>query len=323
MRAAIVLACVLAATAAHSQLTGDEALRYYAAVGYWGKVVAEYRARPFAYAGKTELLTVAEAYYWLGELDAAEKIARAPHMRGDEDAAIVLALVNAARGRSDQAAGELQGLLDRGADPAKVHNALGVVKMRKDSGAALSHLEKAAAANSDYEKAWFNMGLIYEDREEFEQAIRAYGNAVRINPLHAQAQNNLAYSYKELHYYAYAVEHYQKAIELMPDNAGFYYNIGNAYTHQERIEEAFAAYKRALELDPTFSKAHYNMGRTYLRKDMIVEAIGEFRRYLEFGDKAVFRSVASRAAVEDEIEQLEEYLKFNAPLKPSAAELSR
>ncbi len=187
----------------------------------------------------------------------------------------------------------------------------GMIMMGKDKKMALEYLDMAISRNSSYFFPWYYKGVIYESLEEYLLAIRHYRKAVEINPLFAQAHNNLGYCYKEMHFYSYAIDEYRKAIELIPDRAGYYYNLGNALTHLGRIDEAYLAYKRAVELDPQFAKAHYNLGRTYLRKDMVREAIEEFKLYLKYGDEAVFEEVAPEEAVEEEIEQLEIYLRQN------------
>ncbi len=196
-------------------------------------------------------------------------------------------------------------------DDAVSYTIAGMIMMDRDKEMALQYFDMAIARDSNYFFPWYYKGMIYESMEEFPLAIRYYRRAVEINPLFAQAHNNLGYCYKEMHFYTYAVVEYRKAIELMPDRAGYYYNLGNALTHLERIDEAYLAYKRALELDPTFAKAHYNLGRTYLRKDMVREAIEEFKLYLKYGNSSVFEEVAPEEAVEEEIEQLEIYLRQN------------
>ncbi len=275
-------------------------------------------------AGPEDLVKAAEANYRTGRLDRAALLAGQVLERDDRiEARIVLALIKARKGSPREALRDIESLKQPSGDIHKVYSAMGVIMRAEDDMRALEYLRKAVDLEPDDFWAWFTMGLIYEDQEVFDQATRAYKNAVRINPLYAQAQNNLGYSYKERRFYAYAVEHYRKAIELLPDNPGFYYNIGNAYSHQEKIDEAFNAYRKALELDPAFAKAHYNMARMYLRKDRVREAIEEFRLYLRFGNSEVFGYVAPRTAVETEIRELETYLERYGEVKPVEGSMAR
>jgi tetratricopeptide (TPR) repeat protein len=257
-------------------------------------------------------------------LNLAEQTAKKSLELSDNlDSKVLLLMVRARRGEPENAMNELQSLKRDKTDDHKIYTAMGIIKSAEDVPAALAYFEKAVANDPEDFNAWFNMGLLYEDDERFEEATKAYGNAVRINPLNAQAQNNMGYAFKERRFYSYAVDHYLKAIGLRPDNPGYYYNLGNAYTHQEKIDEAYSAYKKAIELDPFFAKAHYNMGRTFLRKDMVGEAIEEFRLYLKYGDKAVFSFVKTRGDIEDEIEQLEEYLKINTQGRPKPGNMAK
>ena len=65
------------------------------------------------------------------------------------------------------------------------------------------------------------------------------------------------------------------------------------------------------------------MARTYLRKDMVEDAIKEFRLYLKYGNKAVFRFIASPDYVEDEIEQLEAYLRNRPAARHEIRDIAR
>jgi len=317
---ALFFVCLLCSPAAGA---GGHDIAYYHSVGDWQKVIRESGAT----AGDPkadDLNRVAEAYYYSGNMRAAAQTAqRALSVTDSLDARITLLLARARQGEKEEAVRELMALRKGTADDHKVYTALGLVTWPSDPKAGLLHFREAVRLNPEDFRAWFQIGLYYEEEEQFEEATKAYGNAVRINPLSAQAQNNLGYSYKERHFYEYAVTHYLKAIELRPDNPGYYYNVGNAYTHQEKIDEAFHAYKKALELDPFFAKARYNMGRTYLRKDMVREAIEEFRLYLKYGNKAVFSFVAPASRVEDEIEQLEIYLRQNEPASLDRGTIAR
>ncbi len=330
VRAALVAAFLVAAASVFfppftiPPARGESAAERYYRVGDWPKAAAAYEEVVRQGAGPEDLVKAAEADYRAGRLERAALLANRVLEKDDSvEARIILALIKARRGSPREALRDVESLKRTPADDHKVYTAIGVIVRAEDAPRALEYFRKAVDLNPDDFWAWFNMGLVYEDREVFEQATRAYKNAVRINPLYAQAQNNLGYSYKERRFYAYAVEHYRKAIELLPDNPGFYYNIGNAYSHQEKIDEAFNAYRKALELDPAFAKAHYNMARMYLRKDMVSEAIEEFRLYLRYGSSEVFGYVAPRAAVETEIKELETYLEIYGEVKPAGGSMAR
>lgn len=288
---------------------GEKDARHYYLVGDWRRAAEAFEPLTGGDATEEDLLRAAEANYRSGKLDRAKSLAGRVLQKSESlDSRLLLVLIMA-KERGPEAA--LQALKELKGSPKEEHRVLTaqcVIARMTDTVAALSYCDRATELNADDFWAWFIKGLIYEEREDFEKATKAYKEAVRINPLHAQAQNNLGYSYKERHFYAYAIGHYLKAIELMPDNPGFHYNVGNAYAHKDRVDEAFASYRKALEIDPEFAKAHYNMARMYLRKDMVNEAISEFRQYLRYATKAIYSTVATESSVEEEIEELERYL---------------
>lgn len=295
---------------------------YYHKVGDWNKTLQFFTSSPDGKDLPEDLMRLAEANYFLNRLDAAEINAKKVlGISGSNEANILLILIRARRGAREEALKELFAQADRGVPGALT--AMGLIWNRINPKTALEFFQRAVEKNDEDFWAWFQIGLIHEEEENFEKSIRAFKHAVRINPYSAQAHNNLGYGYKERGFYLYAIGEYQKAIDLMPDRPGFHYNIGNALTHEERIEEAFQSYRRAVELDPTFAKAHYNLGRTFLRKDMVKEAIEEFKLYVKYGNAAVFNYVTPKDVVDDEIEVLEKYLRDNPDEKPARRELAR
>ncbi|MBA4373419.1 MAG: hypothetical protein C0402_11240 [Thermodesulfovibrio sp.] len=305
----------------------EDAQRFFL-IGDWDKTIAAYEQTAMDQLPVDAIGAYASACYRAGQFKKAEEALTVIQKHGENHEATVLSLLLAAReGRRSGAAEKLVAMLDKTTDKAgenaRVLTALGEILRQINTGQALIYAKNAVERDPDNFWAWFVLGTIYEEAEIFDDAAKAYRQAIRLNPLSALAHNNLGYSYKERHFYRYAIDEYKKAIELMPDQPGFYYNIGNAYTHEEAIEEAFLAYKKAVELDPSFAKAHYNVARTYLRKDMVQKAIDSFRLYLEYGTKVVFSTVASQRAVEDEIEQLEQYLQGHPSMKYPKGQVAR
>lgn len=305
----------------------EEARRFFL-IGDWRKAVTAYEAASGGDLPSSVLSAYAEACFRSGDYKKTEKVLATLQKQGENlPATVLLLLVMAREGGRTGAVEKLEALSNKPghsmAEEALVLTALGELLRPVSTEKALFYSKKAVEKDPDSYWAWFVLGTIYEEDELFGDAAKAYMRAIRVNPLSALAHNNLGYSYKERHFYRYAIDEYKKAIDLMPDQPGFYYNIGNAFTHEELIDEAFHAYKKAVELDPAFAKAHYNVARTYLRKDMVQPAIDSFRLYLEYGTKAVFAAVASQRAVEEEIEQLEQYLQGHPSMKYPKGQVAR
>ncbi|MDD4950858.1 tetratricopeptide repeat protein, partial [Sulfuricurvum sp.] len=85
--------------------------------------------------------------------------------------------------------------------------------------------QKAVEINPKYDRAFFNMGIVYGNKEEHDLAIEAYQKAIEINPKYAAAYFNMGIAYHNKGKYDRAIEAYQKAIEINPTDADAYLEI--------------------------------------------------------------------------------------------------
>jgi len=228
--------------------------------GKWLAAAEAYEA--MASPGREDLLALADAYFYAGRPDLAEKTYL--RLRDDPDARISLAMLKAVKKKRHTK--KLKALFKHWPDNPRLWRATGIAHMRNgDDPAAVDYFKGAVERDPGDYMSYFYLGSIYEAHFAFDDAIATYKKAVEINPLYAQAVNNLGYSLKERHYYSYAIEQYQRAVELDPENAGYHYNLGVAYTQKKMIPEASEHHRKAIELDPAFAKAHYNVGKAYIK----------------------------------------------------------
>ena len=112
--------------------------------------------------------------------------------------------------------------------------------------------------------AHYNLGAVYSESGKYEEAIKPYKRAIRINPDYSEAHYNLGFAYVKSGMYQEAIESFKQATGLDPDDAIVHYNLGLAYYESGKYEEAIKPYKRAIRIDPDFAIAHYNLGYTYV-----------------------------------------------------------
>ncbi len=288
----------------------SQAEQYYLE-GKWAKAVQEYRAVIDEDPTVKTLNRLGEAYYFSGDLRAAENaFERAMALKENPESAILIAMVHAVRDK--RKISDLKSLLGTYGESALLFKALGAAHLKhKDHSGAMGYLLLSIEKDPGDYMAHFYIGLIRERKHRYAAAIEAYKKSLEINPVFAQAANNAGYCYKERRYYTYAIEMYEKAIAMEPDNASFHYNLGNALTHKHQIKEALDEYKRAVELAPDFAKAHYNLGRSYIGLDMHGEGIESLQLYLKYWDKSLSGSDApSRDVVKDEIAVLRDIIEY-------------
>ena len=116
---------------------------------------------------------------------------------------------------------------------------------------------KALAVKPDYAEAHINLGAVFKDLGEFDEAVASYHKALSIRPDYAQAHNNLGNAFKGLGQLDEAVASYRKALTIKPDYAGAHNNLGTALQELGKLDEAVASYRKALALKPDYAEAQH------------------------------------------------------------------
>ena len=126
----------------------------------------------------------------------------------------------------------------------------------------------AAAAHENGEEMtaedWFALGYELE-ATEIDEAIRAYRQAVSLDPEHADAHVNLGRLLHERGDAAAAARHYTRAASLCPGDATAAYDLGVALQDLGRFEEAAQVYGAAIELAPDHADTYFNLSAVYER----------------------------------------------------------
>ena len=195
-------------------------------------------------------------------------------------------------------------------------NNLGAAYSSKDLDKALFHLKVALKIKPDFEKAMYNLGIIYEKNGQNDRAITYYLKVLKINPDNFGALNNLGFIFykegdydKAIYYYNAAlktdptktdvrmnlanvlfleakpdkaISHYKEILQDEPKIADVHYNLANVLSSQNRINEAVHHYNETIRIDPEYSKAYYNLGNIFLSQGKIEEAVTYFIRAIKF-----------------------------------------
>jgi len=138
----------------------------------------------------------------------------------------------------------------------------------------------AAHASGDEMSAeeWFALGYELE-ATELDEAIRAYREAVRLDPGHADAHVNLGRLLHERGGVAAAARHYRKAAALRPTDATAAYDLGVALQDLGRFEEAAEVYGAAIELAPGHADTYFNLSAVCERLGHEALAIRHLKTY--------------------------------------------
>jgi len=99
-------------------------------------------------------------------------------------------------------------------------------------------------------RAYFAQGEDYSKKKDWDQAIAAYQQAVRIDPKFAEAWNNLGYCYRKAKQYDKALDAYKQAISLKPDFSYPHEYMARTYLAMGDKDAAMREYEILKRLDP-------------------------------------------------------------------------
>lgn len=111
------------------------------------------------------------------------------------------------------------------------------------------------------------------------RAKRAYGEALALDPGHADAHLNLGRLLHEEGAVAEAEKHYRAALVADDANGRAFYNLGVVLEDQGRHAEAVDAYEEALALDPDLAVAHFNLSRLFEAAHRPADALRHLASY--------------------------------------------
>lgn len=114
-----------------------------------------------------------------------------------------------------------------------------------------------------------------------EEAVRAWREALRLEPDDAKANNNLGGMLLRLGRLPEAEAHLRKALAADPELAGARNNLGLLLMQRGRWEEARAEFERAIALAPASAEARVNLGAVLLVQGRPREAVRQLRAALE------------------------------------------
>jgi len=126
----------------------------------------------------------------------------------------------------------------------------------RDSETLFTH---ALAVTSNNDVALNNLGIIFLDKGQLDDAISKLQAAVDLRPENAPAHDNLAKALLKKGQVAEAMVHYRKFLELEPANVEARNTLGTALIQQGRVREAIDQWQEALAIQPENGNAASNL----------------------------------------------------------------
>ena len=146
----------------------------------------------------------------------------------------------------------------------------------RDYRSAAVLLASAIDAGKGYADAHHLLGLCYAMTEQREQALRAFDEAIRLNPRYVEAHLNRSIVLSDMGRAAEAAEALSRAQDLgRPDASGFpaivanqlanmHAELGRAYREAGAVTEAITQLRAGLALRPNFADVRLDLARALL-----------------------------------------------------------
>ena len=146
---------------------------------------------------------------------------------------------------------------------------------------AVRHYTKALKLNPDSVKAYINRAITYRHKGDFDAAIQDCDKAIKLKPDSAEAYSNRGNAYRDKGKLDIAIQDYSKAIELNPNHAEAYNNRGSTYRETGKVNEAIQDHSKAIGLNPDYVIAYDSRGVDYYYKGDFDAAIQDCTKAIE------------------------------------------
>lgn len=152
----------------------------------------------------------------------------------------------------------------------------------RDSETLFTH---TLAVTSNNDVALNNLGIIFLDKGQLDDAISKLQAAIDLRPENAPAHDNLAKALLKKGQVAEAMVHYRKFLELEPANVEARNTLGTALIQQGHVKEAIDQWHNALATQPENGNAASNLAWVFATCPH--DSMRDGPRAVELGERAL------------------------------------
>ena len=182
---------------------------------------------------------------------------------------------------------------------------LGVLyKENDDIENAIKSLKKAISLDQKHSMAYFELGVIYEKQKDYDKAIENYTESLRIKQ-DSEAFQSLGVCYLKKGMFKEAYRNLVRAMMLNPNKYTIYNNLGAALEKSGNYDNAINMLEISIKLNPDNVIGYYNLGIVFDKK-------GEFGRALPNYEKAVELNHPKKDEIKKRISQIKAIINNNS-----------
>ena len=142
---------------------------------------------------------------------------------------------------------------------------------------------EAATLNPADASAHYNLGLIYQQRGQYEDAKASFRRAIEIDPDETDAHYQLGRIAREEGRLGEAINHFDAVVRRNPEHSQseIWREIGHAYSQADQHLDARVAFEQFLEKRPSDAEGHFRYGLTLHQLGRTADAATEMRACIE------------------------------------------
>jgi tetratricopeptide (TPR) repeat protein len=137
---------------------------------------------------------------------------------------------------------------------------------------------------------WYNLGNDYFKKNEFDDAIKSFEEAIKINLKDANALNNIGCIYFQKKEYNKAIEYFEKSIKLNPEHENAWKNLSSALLLNGEYDKSIIILTNLVDKNPDNATALYNFSCIYALKGDIQKSMDYLSKSINIDPK--FKSMA-------------------------------
>jgi tetratricopeptide (TPR) repeat protein len=152
---------------------------------------------------------------------------------------------------------------------------LGEICLREGKlDSAQAAFSESIRKDSTFYPSYLSLGGLHRQAGRADSALAVYAEGLR-HVQSAELYNNYGIQLVEHGSLPDGIRAYQQAVRVDPGYAPAYHNMGNAYRSLGDFSEAEASYHQALRVDPALAEAHHALGMLYGSQGRYPEAVKE------------------------------------------------
>ncbi|MCX8517226.1 MAG: tetratricopeptide repeat protein, partial [Rhodoferax sp.] len=166
-------------------------------------------------------------------------------------------------------------------EDAETHfNRGNLLRQRNNPQQALASYEQALARQPGFAQAWYCRGLALDDLARHAEALASYDQALALQPGYAEALHRRGTALQLLGRPQEALASLDAALALKADFVECLDHRGTVLYGLKRMEEALASYDRALAYAPAAALIHYNRGTVLEYQKRHQQALACYQRVI-------------------------------------------